>query len=56
MFELNMDRDMACRTVERDLHAFASKKIYFNAKLFSLFTINIIFKFILYNQSHVLKY
>lgn len=38
MFELNMDRDLACRTLGRDLHALASRKFHFDAKLPSYFT------------------
>jgi len=38
MFELNMDPDLACRTLGRDLHAFASRKFHFDAKLPSFFT------------------
>lgn len=37
MFELNMDRDLACRTLGRDLHAFTSRKFHFDAKLPSFF-------------------
>lgn len=39
MFELNMDCDLAYRTIGRDLHVSASRKFHFNVTLFLFFTL-----------------